>query len=207
MEFKSLRNIENSFRRVRLYTIVFALLCMGVTISSLVSAYNFANKQREKIYVLDQGKSLILALSQDVEANRPVEAREHLSRFHELFFTLAPESQAIQSNISRALDMADESAYNYYTDLQEEKYYNRLISTNTSQVLTVDSISCDFNVYPYEAVVYGTQTIYRKSNVTERSLVTACSLLNTVRSDRNPQGFLITKFRVINNETRRTIPR
>ena len=153
MEFKSLRNIENSFRRVRLYTIVFALLCMGVTISSLVSAYNFANKQREKIYVLDQGKSLILALSQDVEANRPVEAREHLRRFHELFFTLAPESQAIQSNISRALDMADESAYNYYTDLQEEKYYNRLITTNTSQVLTVDSISCNFNNYPYEAVV------------------------------------------------------
>ena len=201
MEFKSLRNIENSFRRVRLYTIVFALLCMGVTISSLVSAYNFANKQREKIYVLDQGKSLILALSQ------PVEAREHLRRFHELFFTLAPESQAIQSNISRALDMADESAYNYYTDLQEEKYYNRLISTNTSQVLTVDSITCNFNSYPYEAVVYGTQTIYRRSNVTERSLVTACSLLNTVRSDRNPQGFLITKFRVINNETRRTLPR
>ena len=204
MDFKSLRNIENSFRRVRLYTIVFALLCMGIALSSLVSAYNFANKQREKIYVLDQGKSLILALAQDVEANRPVEAREHLRRFHELFFTLAPESQAIQSNISRALDMADESAY---TDLQEEKYYNRLISTNTSQVLTVDSISCDFNAYPYEAVVYGTQTIYRKSNVTERSLVTACSLLNTVRSDRNPQGFLITKFRVINNETRRTTPR
>ena len=140
MEFKSLRNIESSFKRIRLYTIVFALLCMGVAISSLVSAYSFANKQREKIYVLDQGKSLILALSQDVEANRPVEAREHLRRFHELFFTLAPESQAIQSNISRALDMADESAYNYYTDLQEEKDINSLISTHKSKLVPVDTI-------------------------------------------------------------------
>lgn len=30
MEFKTLRNIENSFRQIRLYAIVFAVLCIGV---------------------------------------------------------------------------------------------------------------------------------------------------------------------------------
>ena len=42
------------------------------------------------------GKSLMLALSQDVRQNRPVEAREHVRRFHELFFTLSPEKSAIE---------------------------------------------------------------------------------------------------------------
>ena len=57
--------------------------------------------------MLDSGKSLMLALSQDVQQNRPVEAREHIRRFHELFFTLSPDKSAIESNIQRALYLSD----------------------------------------------------------------------------------------------------
>lgn len=45
----------------------------------------------------------MLALSQDVQQNRPVEAREHIRRFHELFFSLSPDKSAIESNVQRAL--------------------------------------------------------------------------------------------------------
>lgn len=65
MEFKSLRNIESSFRQIRLFGIVFLSLCAVVTVWSVWNSYRFAEKQREKIYVLDNGKSLMLALSQD----------------------------------------------------------------------------------------------------------------------------------------------
>ena len=88
MEFKSLKNIESSFRQIRLFGIVFLVVCLAITGYSVWSAYSFAEAQRQKIYVLDGGKSLILALSQDLSQNRPVEAREHVKRFHELFFTL-----------------------------------------------------------------------------------------------------------------------
>ena len=57
-------------------------------------------------------------------------------------------------------------------------YYNRIIAGNINQVLKVDSVVCDFNAYPYRAVTYATQKIIRQSNVTERSLVTTCRLLN-----------------------------
>ena len=77
MEFKSLRNIESSFRQIRLFGIVFLSLCAVVTVWSVWNSYRFAEKQREKIYVLDNGKSLMLALSQDLSQNRPAEAREH----------------------------------------------------------------------------------------------------------------------------------
>ena len=116
MEFKSLKNIETSFRQIRLFGIVFLALCTVITVWSVWSSYRFAERQREKIYVLDNGKSLMLALSQDLSQNRPAEAREHVRRFHELFFTLSPEKSAIEHNVKRALLLADKSVYHYYSD-------------------------------------------------------------------------------------------
>ena len=75
MEFKSLKNIESSFRQIRLFGIVFLSLCAVITVWSVWSSYRFAERQREKIYVLDNGKSLMLALSQDLSQNRPAEAK------------------------------------------------------------------------------------------------------------------------------------
>ena len=96
MEFKSLKNIETGFRQIRFFGIVYLFVCASLVGFSLWKAYSFAEAQRQKIYVLDEGKSLMLALSQDLEQNRPVEAREHVKRFHELFFTLAPDKSAIE---------------------------------------------------------------------------------------------------------------
>ena len=169
MEFKSLRNIESSFRQIRLFGIVFLSLCAVVTVWSVWNSYRFAEKQREKIYVLDNGKSLMLALSQDLSQNRPAEAREHVRRFHEMFFTLSPEKSAIEHNVKRALLLADKSVYHYYSDF--------------------------------------TQKIIRQSNVTERSLVTTCRLLNASRSDDNPNGFTIEGFTIIENKDLQTIKR
>ena len=124
MEFKSLKNIETSFRHLRLFGIVYLGVCTLLVGYSVWKAYSFAEAQRQKIYVLDEGKSLMLALSQDLEQNRPVEAREHVRRFHELFFTLAPDKAAIESNINRAMYLADKSLYGYYRDWNEKGLYS-----------------------------------------------------------------------------------
>ena len=118
MEFKSLKNIESSFKQIRMFGIVFLCLCAIVSVFSVIKSYQFAEAQRQKIYILDEGKSLMLALSQDLSQNRPVEAREHIKRFHELFFTLSPDRSAIESNINRALFLVDKSAFRYYQDMQ-----------------------------------------------------------------------------------------
>ena len=148
MEFKSLKNIETGFRQIRFFGIAYLFVCASLVVFSLWKAYSFAEAQRQKIYVLDEGKSLMLALSQDLEQNRPVEAREHVKRFHELFFTLAPDKSAIEGNIQRAMFLSDRSAYEHYSDLAEQGYYNRIISGNVTQRIEVDSISCNFNHYP-----------------------------------------------------------
>lgn len=207
MEFKSLKNIKTSFRQIRLFGIVVVSLCAVVAISAVCMSLRFAEKQREKIYVLDNGKSLMLALSQDMNQNRPAEAREHVRRFHELFFTLSPDKSAIQHNIDRALILADKSAYNYYSDFVEKGYYNRIIAGNITQVVKVDSVVCDFNNYPYIAKTYAKEMIIRQSNVTERSLVTTCRLTNASRSDDNPNGFIIEGLTILENRDIQTVKR
>lgn len=149
----------------------------------------------------------MLALSQDAQANRPVEAREHVHRLHELFFTLAPDKAAIESNINRAMYLADKSLYGYYRDWNEKGYYNRLISGNINQTVLVDSMQCDFDNYPYRITTFARQMVIRSSNVTERSLVTRCFLQSTGRSDNNPQGFMAERFEILENRDIRTVER
>ena len=201
MEFKSLKNIETSFRHLRLFGIVYLCACTLLVGYSVWKAYGFAEAQRQKIYVLDEGKSLMLALSQDLEQNRPVEAREHVRRFHELFFSLAPDKSAIEGNIQRAMFLSDRSAYAHYRDLAEQGYYNRIISGNMSQRIGIDSVKCDFNSYPYEVVTYARLSIIREKSVTEGRL------LNSTRSDNNPHGFILEAFRVVENRDIRVYDR
>lgn len=207
MEFKSLTNIETSFRQLRTYAFVFAGICAVVTVTAVWMSYSFAERQRQKIYVLDNGRSLMVALSQDLAQNRPVEAREHVRRFHELFFTLSPDKAAIESNVGRALQMADKSALSYYKVLQEKGFFNRLIAGGISQTVRIDSIRCNFDSYPYQVTTYARQRIMRESTITERSLVTTCRLINAVRSDNNPQGFLLENLNVIENKDLATYDR
>ena len=207
MEFKTLKNIESSFRHLRLFSMLFLGACTLISVAAVWTSYRFAEAQRQKIYVLDQGKSLILALSQDMAQNRPVEAREHVRRFHELFFSLSPDKAAIESNMERALQMADKSALSYYKLLQEKGFFNRLIAANVSQMVHVDSIRCNFDRYPYEATTYARQRIMRENTITERSLVTTCRLVNVSRSDNNPQGFLVEDLMIVENKDLQTYDR
>ena len=207
MEFKSLKNIESNFRLIRICCTLFAGLCAAVAVASVGFSYAFAERQRQKIYVLDGGRSLMVALSQDLSQNRPVEAREHVRRFHELFFTLSPDKAAIESNLNRALLMADRSALSYYKALSEKGFFNRLIAGGISQTVRIDSIRCTFDSYPYQVTTYARQRIMRESTITERSLVTTCRLINAVRSDNNPQGFLLENLNVIENKDLATYDR
>lgn len=207
MKFKSLNNIETSFKNIRLFSIIFLCMCAVVTCYSIWNAYSFAEAQRQKIYVLDEGKSLILALSQDLSQNRPVEAKEHVKRFHELFYTLSPDKNAIEGNIQRALFLSDHSTFDHYRDLSEKGYYNRIVSGNINQRIEIDSVVCNFDVYPYDVKTYGRQYIIREKNITERSLVTAAKLQNSVRSDNNPHGFILEAFRILENRDLRVLDR
>ncbi len=150
--------------------------------------------------MLDKGKSLILALQQDLTTNRPVELRNHITMFHELFFILSPDADGINRNMQRAFSLGDKSIYNLYNDLKEAGYYRRILSSNIVQQVVIDSIDCNFDIYPYKVTTFAQQIITRESNITYRRLTTDCEVTNCPRTDNNPHGFMIEKFMVINND-------
>ena len=194
------KDIEKSFRRQSFLTIV---AVGGALVFALVvglSALSFAEKQRSKIYVLDQGKSLLLALQTDAVLSKDVEIRDHVTRFHELMFTLSPQKQTIQENLDRAFNLADRSAFEYSQDLAEKGYYSRIVSANISQQMLVDSVVFAGSGYPWQVKTYARQYVVRESKVSLYSFVSTCQVIEGRRSDANPHGLLIERFKVISND-------
>ena len=186
--------------------IIYTAACALVVVCSVVCAFRFAEAQRQKIYVLDGGKARCSHSAGPV-AEPPCGSKGTRAPLSRLFFTLSPEKSAIEHNVKRALLLADKSAYNYYADFAEKGFYNRIIAGNINQVLQVESVVCKFDRYPYEARTYARQMIIRESNVTERTLVTVCRLLNASRSDDNPNGFTIEGFTILENRDIRSVER
>lgn len=200
------RDIEKSFKKLNSLTLV--AVCGSLLFALVIGLYSlsFAEKQRQKIYVLDQGKSLLLALQTDAIMSKDVEIRDHVTRFHELMFTLSPQKQTIQENLDRAFNLADRSAWEYSQDLAEKGYYSRLISANISQQMIVDSVKFVAAGYPYQVKTYARQYVVRESTVSQYSFVSTCQLIDAGRSDVNPHGLIIEKYKVVENnlvETRK----
>ena len=131
MAFRSLKNIDSAFHQVKTIALLFMVLCLSVAGYALYVSHQTAQAAQGKVYLLDQG-NLLLAVSHNVKENRPVEAQDHVKRFHEFFFTLDPDSKAIEYNIKQALALADQSAKEAYDNLKESNYYNQLIQANIS---------------------------------------------------------------------------
>ncbi len=56
--------------------------------------------------------------------------------------------KVINNNISKALYLGDASAKKQYDNLKENGYYRNIISGNISQILEIDTIDINANVYP-----------------------------------------------------------
>lgn len=192
-------NIETSFRKMKVITVTSVIACVTVCICSFAIAGWTIIKTGNQVFVIDKG-SAVMAQRTEEDANRDLEATDHVTRFHELMFNLSPNAESIKRNTDKALVMSDKSAYDYWSDLSERGFYQRLVSANVSQEIVIDSVKLDMNTYPYEARTYGRLFMLRESNITAYQLETTCRLVDVERSPGNPHGMMIEKFRVTRNE-------
>lgn len=205
--FNSLQNIQKAFALTRIYLILITIVLLALGGYAIYSSYQFAEAQRSKIYVLENGQPLLLALSHNVEENRVAEAKSHVRRFHEYFFTISPEKTAIEYNINKALFLSDNVAADYYIKLKEDGFYERIISAGILCEIMVDSVKIDDTTYPYRAYTYGKTSIIRSSSISYRNLETVCDLVNSTRTENNPHGFIIEKWKIINNSDIKEVKR
>ena len=196
--FQKAKNIDTAFRQVRQFSLAFLLACALITSLIVVKCFQIARRADQRIFVLANGK-ILDAYAADRRDNLPVEARDHVKMFHFYFFTLDPDEKVIQQNVTRALYLADRSAKQQYDNLKENGYYANVISGNISQAIEADSIWIDVNQYPYYFRYQGQEKIIRPSSIVTRRLITEGYLRNVTRSDHNPHGFLLEKWRTIEN--------
>jgi conjugative transposon TraK protein len=201
--FQKMKNIDTAFRQMRQFCLLFLLVCFGITLFTIYHSHKVVSLSQQKVFVISNGK-VLEAYAADRKDNALVEAKDHVSMFHHYFFTLDPDEKVIQTNITKALYMADGSARQEYNTLKENGYFSSLIAGNISQEISVDSVTIDVNQYPYYFKCKSSQKIVRSSTITLRSLVTEGLLRSISRSDNNPHGFLIEKWRILENKDVKT---
>lgn len=196
--FKKTKNIDTAFQYIRGFTLLLIMVCGIISCFALYKGFDLVHRMQDKVYILANGKALE-AYASERRDNITVEARDHVKVFHQLFFTLDPDEQAIKGNVAKALYLADASAKRVYDELKETGFYSSLISGNVNQILQVDSVSIDISEYPYQFRSYATQRIIRPTTITIRNLITEGGLRTVSRSDNNPHGFLIERWNTIEN--------
>lgn len=196
--FKKPKNIDTAFRQMRMLTFMVvgcAILLCGFTI---YKSFEMAKTVQGKIYVL-ANEQAVKAYATDRKDNLSVQAKSHIKNFHRLFFTLSPDEQQIQQGIGSALYLADQSAKKQYDNLREANYYISIVSGNVNTALSVDSIALDLSARPMTFTFYGKQEITRPTSIVVRNLITSGSLREVGQSDHNPHGFLIEKWKIVQN--------
>ncbi len=197
--FTKMKNIDTAFKQVRLFSLAVIGGCVVITLFISFKSYQVATQSQQKIFILANGKALE-AYAADRKDNVPVEARDHVKMFHHYFFTMDPDDKVINANITKALYLADATAKQQYDNLKENGFYTNLISGNISQEMQSDSITINTNDYPYYFRYKGVQRIIRPTTIVTRSLVTEGYLRNVSRSDNNAHGFLIERWKTLENE-------
>lgn len=196
--FRTTKNIDTAFRQVRLFSLGVMAVCLILTLFISYKSYQLASQSQQKIFILANGKALE-AYAADRKDNIPVEARDHVKMFHHYFFTMDPDDKVISNNLTKALYLADGSAKQQYDNLKENGFYTNLISGNISQEIQADSIIINTNDYPYYFRYKGLQKIIRPTTIVTRSLITEGYLRNVSRSDNNAHGFLIERWKTLEN--------
>lgn len=201
--FTKAKNIDTAFRYIRAFSLLLIIACIIISSYALYISSKTLKQSQQKIFILANDK-VLEAYAAERKDNIPVEARDHVRMFHYYFFTLDPDEKVIQSNLTRALYLADASAKRAYDNLKENGYYSNVISANISQQISIDSIQIDINKYPFYFRFYGTEKMIRPTSVVTRSLITEGYLRNVSRSDNNPHGFLIERWNTIENRDLKT---
>lgn len=191
--------MDHAFKVMRLFML---LVVLGSIILGVYALYNnrvLSAKLQDRVYVLHNGRAVeVFAASR--KENIGVEVRDHVKRFHELFFSLDPDEKAIATTIKKALYLSDGSAKKQYDDLVETGYIAGIISGNVSQQIVIDSVQVVTTAEPFVFRCYATLHIIRSTSIVTRNLITQGYLRSVARSDNNPHGLLIEKWETIENK-------
>lgn len=198
--FRTAETISGSFLKLRFVTIA----CIACTFATVVFGIGYSlhaiNEVTGKVYVIDRGQ-VALASRVDAAVTRRDEIENLSCAFHQLLFNVSPVEAVVKSNLDEALSFtSDRSVYNYYNDLQESGFYQRIRQANAVQEVVVDSVQVNTSLYPYQVQTFSTLYLLRESMLIRSSLVTRMNMIEVARDAHNLNGLKIGEFFVVRND-------
>ena len=204
---KVLRNIDSAVNAYKYIAITAILGSFALCSYNTWSTSNTVEKSREKIYVLNNGNSLELALARNPEANRKAEIKNHITMFHQFFYDLDPDPVDIKESVEKAMYLIGESGKQMQFAREESLYYPKLVDGSISTRVKIDSFQVDMSTVPYVVNIFARQKLIRPSKILFKNLISQCQVRNVKRTDNNPHGLLIERYRIIDNSTIKEISR
>jgi len=192
-----IKNIEQKVKLAKLLSILSFAFSFAIVILMMMFLSEQLSESRKSIYILDKDIP-ILAKQTDESVNRPVEYKAHVNVFHSLFFTLTPDNKYIEYQMKKAMYLIDESGIQQYNNLKEKGLFNQILSSSAVLTIQTDSIFLDVPAKFFR--YYGKQRIERKSSIVVRSLITEGYLKDVPRSQNNPHGVLIERWKTVENK-------
>lgn len=203
--FSFVNDIDKQFKATKYTMQLVMVFCIGITCIVVIKAFSFAEnieeESRKIIYTLDNGdeKNYIGLKAIDKVVNRRAEAKYHIKNFHKIFYTLYPSMNQIKKNIMEAQHYGDRSILRLYQDYLEKQYYPQIVQGNVHQFIDVDSVDISINK-PYKVKTFSTLTLIRESVIEKHVLITENYLTEVYRTEENPSGFQIEKFREVSRQ-------
>lgn len=187
-----IKTIESKIKLATTVAIGSLVASVIIVIATLTYSFITSQAERKTIYVLS-GEVPIEATRTDAAVNFEIEAKAHIDKFHNLFFTLPADEKYIENTISKAMYLADESAMRQYNTLQEKGFYSSILGSSANITIMTDSIILDLNKMSF--LYYGVQRIERPASILKRQLITSGNIQQAPRTENNPHGMLITNWK------------
>lgn len=192
-----LKNIEQKVRVSLIIAIAGLLTAIIVASVTAYFSYKTVSDDSKTIYVLSNNIPLQATRTAVVD-NRFAEYKGTIELFHNLFFSLPPDNDYIETQMAKAMYLVDKSGIAQFNTLKEKGYYTGLVSTSSSSTLITDSIIIDANAKQFK--YFGHQKIERPSIITIRTLITEGNFIDVPRTENNPHGVMIIRWKTIENK-------
>lgn len=206
--FLELKRIDQDYKALKLKGILVPLISLVFAACVWIYSQIEISNSRKYVYVLENGKSLMLAYREGLQENRPAELRHHVKMLIHGLFTVTPDRSSVEENLKVVEYLGDESVLKFINNLRENKYYEKLIaSTTTSKAIFGNeaagedstNIQLDMSKYPFPITVKFQQQLVRSTMISIRELTFTMQARNTAKSDNNPHGVIIERFVPVSN--------
>lgn len=210
-KFKTLNNI--SFKeQFALYISITSIVVVAITAVAMFVVFSNKNAEitenaKNEIYVMVDDLVLKAIRSQDFKDNIEASTKGAIRLFQNYFWSLEPYESYINENHDIAFDMGDASVKQLRKYLNDEGFYNNILSGkySTRLILEPQNIEVDFSHKPYTFVSKGKLVVYRSDDVVTHNLITRGEISSKEQTDNNFTGYFIrdykvSDFKVINTE-------